>query len=340
MATKRRSGEYPILSSQTIAVVFLLLLGGAVAAIWWLLHAYSNSPDVLAVCGIVVIGAGALGSWWLAARRQQLAERTLRENQRALWHAERALQHTEFDAAQRRMAELYTAAAGQLSAGQETVRLAGLCALEAAAHHHPPARESVVNLLCALLRGPVDEQPRVRAAVQRVLAKHLRPEAFWPDVELDLSGAELTDVDLSGCEVAAVRFTGAVFHGTADFSRTRFIGDALFNDATFHGRARFDEAEFRGQAWFTAAGFHEHAGFGRTVFQAPGDFTATTFHRGAELGSAVTPADARVRLDLPFEVVREWPDGWQVRPPIVEAEGAVAGLDGVWGELVPVGRKS
>jgi hypothetical protein len=112
-----------------------------------------------------------------------------------------------------------------LGSDKTPVRLAGLYALERLAHGNPPQRQGIVNVICAYLRMPytppaasppdtdTDEaqaalraehreptrEREVRLAAQRILAGHLRPhrvEAFWANIDLDLTNARLIDFDL------------------------------------------------------------------------------------------------------------------------------------------------
>lgn len=69
--------------------------------------------------------------------------------------------------------------------------------------------------------GAVQER-EVRATAQRILAANLRPNepAYWPDVQLDLTGATLVGADFSGCYLH-----GAKFYAVAWFHENKVIGD-------------------------------------------------------------------------------------------------------------------
>jgi hypothetical protein len=101
-------------------------------------------------------GVGAAVTLLLAVRRQR--------------HQELTAAHTNHDAAERRVTELYTKAAEQLGNAQAPVRLAGLYALERLAQDTTALRQTIVDVLCAYLRMPYtlpaeqDRPEKIRAA--------------------------------------------------------------------------------------------------------------------------------------------------------------------------------
>jgi len=110
------------------------------------------------------------------------------------------------------------------------------------------------------------QERQVRLTAQRILAAHLQAEPkgrrgkpsnpkFWPDIDLDLTGATLLDCRLDGCRLrtGTFTFTDAHFTGDATFGEVTFTGDAGFNQVTFTGDARFDKATFTGNARFDDA---------------------------------------------------------------------------------------
>jgi hypothetical protein len=133
------------LSNWTIAAGALVVL--AVAAVVWfvLLRRYSGQGaqvqlDAIRTAGTLVIGTGGAVGLLLTARRQ--------------CYTELALVHTDRDATERRITELYTKAADQLGSDQAPVRLAGLYALERLAHSTVEHRQTIVDVICAYLRMP------------------------------------------------------------------------------------------------------------------------------------------------------------------------------------------
>ncbi|MGH3939009.1 MAG: hypothetical protein ACRDTG_10315 [Pseudonocardiaceae bacterium] len=181
----------------------------------------------------MVVTGGAL-TLLLAARRQLSTEQTL-EHQREVDRA------TAQDATERRITELYTRAVEQLGAEKAPVRLSGLHALERLAQHNPAQRQTIVDVICAYLRMPYtppdDQAPgedapeeahsryeqhrqelQVRLTAQRILAAHLRPKAmeiFWVNLDLDLTGAHLHQLDLTACRRRRAQF------GRTEFARAQ-----------------------------------------------------------------------------------------------------------------------
>jgi uncharacterized protein YjbI with pentapeptide repeats len=231
----------------------------------------------------------------------------------------------------RRPANLYTKSVEQLGSEKAPVRLGGLYALERLAQDHFEQRQTIVNVLCAYLRmpytlpgePPVDDtddklitahreraqEREVRLAAQRILGHHLRPgddrdnpaETFWVDIDLDLTGATLIDLDLDRCTTRRALFVRATFTGMALFDRATFTGLAGFADATFTGSANFRSATFTGivlfdQATFTSiakfdqATFTSHACFERVTFTGSAGFHGVTFTQHADFGGAALPS--------------------------------------------------
>jgi hypothetical protein len=295
-----------------------------------------------------VAAAGAAVALLIAVRRQRLAE-----DAHAL--AMTAQQHTEFDAAERRVTELYVKAVEQLGSDDAAVRLGGLYALERVGQTNLGQRQTVINVWCAYLRMPYwpsDGAPvtpdsaaaapdasgrpprqelQVRLTAQRLLVDHLSlpgarkddtrhpPQAgpqqpFWPGIDLDLSGAVLTDWRMPRGHVHRAVLTSAIFLGLAHFGHATFTADADFTGTTFTGLARFDycrfwhnanfdRATFNGDARFDAACIGQFAAFEEATFQRVASFAGTTCAEGFVLDCAT--ADPQV--DNTY-----WPAGWYV----------------------------
>jgi uncharacterized protein YjbI with pentapeptide repeats len=223
---------------------------------------------------------------------------------RHFWRAEQASDARQLDVIERRGSDSYARAADQLGSEKAPVRLAGLYALERLAQVDARYRQTVVNVICAYLRMPYappeqagdtvgDVAERgVRVAAQRVLASHLRPadaEIFWPDIDLDLTGATLIDFAMAGCQVRTVMFDRAHFAGEIAFTDARFAGDARFSNARFvsrlagfrgawfGARVDFTGAGFAGDTDFAGAKFTAEALFGKAVFAGMVDFSQVAF---------------------------------------------------------------
>lgn len=356
---------------QPISWWWALLAGALVAAaaattMWFMLAqteplqgAQRATARIDAIRTALTVGAGTGGAaaLLLALRRQWLSEHThIRQ--------EEADAAAEFDAAERRITELYTAAAGQLGSDSPPVRLAGLYALERLAQDHPNHRQTIVDVFCAYLRMPFTptsppglleselaglsvpertaavaaqqaaaaawEQERVvRVTAQHILTRHLwvgidRGEdptwplhpapgepKFWPDIELDLTGAVLLDFEFTGRRVETATFAGTRFVGGANFAHAEFV-----QHGHFHG-ARFEQ----GSAHFLGAWFGSRVVFLRTDF---GDkpavfdgatFAGMTFFDGAIMGGGVSFEAARALADFNrnWGSIRQWPEGWTER---------------------------
>ncbi|WP_051791428.1 pentapeptide repeat-containing protein [Amycolatopsis jejuensis] len=287
-----------ILSGRTILICTVTMAAVAAAACWFLFTRYGNGTeadrvrlDGIRTVGTIVVGTGGALALLLAARRQQTAERDLATKRADLRLREQANTDARHDATERRINELYLKAVEQLGADPAPVRLAGLYALDRLAQDNSRLRPTITNVLSAYLRMPYDlatsgvgPEPRqereVRLTAQRLLVQHLtpgaRPEQFWEDVELDLSGAVLFDFSLNGSTLHNASFTGA-----------HFVGEAWFHEATFTGATRFDETTFDSAAWFVGATFTGSTQFENAVFCddarfEDAEFVGTTLFRQAK----------------------------------------------------------
>ncbi|GGS19067.1 pentapeptide repeat-containing protein [Actinokineospora fastidiosa] len=281
-----------------VAAAIALATAALVVALWWAGTSGLSGPELVTArfdalrTGLSVgLGGGGVFALYLAWRRQRSTEIGLRQKERdqadvakAYALQERVAAATEADAAARRITDLYTKAAEQLGSDKAPVRLAGLYAMERLAQDNPSQRQTIVNVLCAYLRMPFTDDPddlasaqerQVRVTAQRILSAHLRhqnvpSESFWPDIDLDLSGAVLVEFNMTNTRVRGARFANATFVGAAWFNGVTFAGDARFYDATFTGPARFHNSTFRAKALFQRATFAEPPDFAGVV--APAEF--------------------------------------------------------------------
>ena len=312
-----RRPTYRVLSTRTIALAAAALVVIGVGVATWLLIAYgdgsaesTNRLDAIKTAGTIVVGTGGAGALWLAARRQRTSEISLRQKDldhekvdRAHALQERMAAATEADAVERRITDLYTKAAEQLGSDKAPVRLAGMYALERLAQVAPSQRQTVVNVLCAYLRMPFEEsgpeeERQVRLTAQRILATHAAEgDTHWPNLDLDLTGATLLDLDFTGCVVdrldcakarlcgwsrlgaATIRdssFEAAEFLGSVSFAGATFVRP-LFWNTRFADLAGFDDVRFVGDTVFNGADFETDVSFDRTTFEASALFSETTF---------------------------------------------------------------
>lgn len=219
-------------------------------------------------------------------------------------------------------------------------------------------------------RDPHEER-EVRLAAQRLLSDHLRWRSprkwqraatanplFWQNIDLDLSGAMLLNLDLNECRINRADFGGTTFYNGPWFGATTFNGQAWFAGASFTGDsaavAYFGEAAFNGSAVFQGSSFGDLAQFRNATFARgawfanttykDANFTAVTFDGVAEFGAATFAGLANFNgatfndegrfayvegenIDLIGARVlhaqgsHAWPGGWQVEPS--GAEGGV-----------------
>jgi uncharacterized protein YjbI with pentapeptide repeats len=322
-----RDPTYRVLSVRTIALAALALVVIGVGVAAWLLIAYgdgtpesTNRLDAIKTAGTIVVGTGGAGALWLAARRQRTSEIALRQKDldhekvdRAHALQERMAAATEADALERRVTDLYTKAAEQLGSDKAPVRLAGMYALERLAQANADQRQTVVNVLCAYLRMPFEEsgpaeERQVRLTAQRILAAHaVEGDAHWPDLDLDLTGATLLDLDLTECVVRRLSCANARLYGETrligatiwhtSFEEAEFAGPVSFTGATFTGPALFLYARFK-SAYFDATRFVKNARFSEARFAIEASFRSTQFEAAARYSNTVFAGDVQ------FDAVR------------------------------------
>ena len=278
---------------QPLAAGFWMLAaaGAAALAIWlttaWLLAVADDAPatdkakirvDAVRTGLAAGGGTGAAVGLMLAFRRQR--------------HAELATALGQLDAAERRITELYNAAAEQLGSDKAPVRLTALYTLERLANDNPPHRQTIVNIICAYLRMPysppgevVDgarearqaarrfqaarngrrpfsttpearpdprEEHQVRLTAQRILQNHLHDDADVPWADLFLDLTGATLVDFGLSMCANIN---------ADFREATFVNYVSFTGTVFSGPGDFSGASFTGFANFSNASFSNVALF-------------------------------------------------------------------------------
>ena len=315
-----------------------IVLGGALvgvvgaAAVAALLHFYGGGTDrdragldVVRTAGALVAGTGGAIALLLAARRQRSTELTLEHQWLTLEHQREVAATVAQDAVEQRITEIYTRAVDQIGNDQALVRLGGLHALERLAQQNSAQRQTIVDVICAYLRMPYalpDDEPlgedasakthlryerqrqelQVRLTAQRILAAHLRTDAvhtFWPDIDLDLTKAQLHQFDLTHCHIRKAQFSGAQFTEYAGFAQARFAVNAAFEGARFTGYAAFEGARFTGNAGFAEAQFTGYADFKGARFAGKAEFS------GARLaGGGAGFSGARFAREAEFSTAR------------------------------------
>jgi len=286
-----------VLRTRTILLwgAGLLVVAGVAAALLLTLLGGGRPQDVarldaLRTAATIVVGTGGAAALLLAARRQRSAELDLAQK--------------DHDATERRITEIYGKAADQLGSDKAPVRLAGLYSLERLAGGYAEHRQTIVNVLCAYLRMPFKhsaknaEELQVRKTAQRILMLHLRPGSgeqpsgdFWPDVDLDFSGATLVGLNLTHCSIRSIVCFETRFLELVSFRGTEFRTKADFNQAHFTGRVDFRGTVFGG----------DRDSFNGAVFAGPADF-------GTKSAARLAGAEAQGGFR------RTWPQDWEERP--------------------------
>jgi uncharacterized protein YjbI with pentapeptide repeats len=249
---------------------------------------------------------------------------------RRQYHREIATVLSDLDAAERRrVTELYTTAAEQLSSDTAPARLGALHALERLAQDNPAHRQAVVNVLCAYLRMPFSptepaskpepgageglkepgteneaasdwnggtwqQERRVRLAAQRILAEHLRDDRTKGQPSTDPPDARFWNnigLDLTGATLIDFNLVNGVM-ADANFRRAAFSRDASFSGAVFGGDARFSGAVFGGAARFGEATFSGDASFLEAAFRGDALFGEAAFSHGAGFRGATFAGNA------------------------------------------------
>ncbi|MGB6164706.1 MAG: pentapeptide repeat-containing protein [Pseudonocardiaceae bacterium] len=334
------------LSRRAIGLGSVLLIVVGAVAFAALLYFYGGGTDrdrakldVVRTAGTLAAVPGGAIALFLAARRQRSTELTL-EHQREV-------------AVEQRITELYTRAVDQLGNGQAPVRLGGLHALERLAQNNPVQRQTIVDVICAYLRMPYalpDDKPpgedapaeahtryeqrrqelQVRLTAQRILAAHLWPDAvgtFWPDIDLDLTEAQLHRLDLANCHIRNAQFDGAQFSGDAGFNNAKFSRKAGFDGAQFSGSAWFNGAQFSRAAEFDGAQFSKYAGFHGAQFSMDAGFDGAQFSGSATFDKAQFSGDSGrdagfigARARPAKGIAHSWPATWTTREACEDEE--------------------
>lgn len=299
------------------------MIVATVGAIILFLHAAEGAPsdqrwsantDAIRNGFLVGGGVSGLAALFITVRRQRSSEI--------------ALQHTNYDATNRRNNELFTKAVEQLSNDSRAIRRGGVISLERLANENINFRQSVVDVLCAYLRSnfcppasviphhgegsdqrelvaippamftddePAMEEYELRSAIQDVLTRHLQisGELYGQAALLEKNAwpnGYWDDVNLSLERAVLIGFSlDGCRVGAASFSNARFLGTTMIRSAIFTRSADFDGAKFGRDAWFS-----------HTRFCADTNFLGAEFYHYAGFDH-VHFAEPSVFTDVTFE---------------------------------------
>ncbi|MCG8918257.1 pentapeptide repeat-containing protein [Actinokineospora sp. PR83] len=282
---------------RPVLVVVLPVLVSAAAAVMLLFDRLAPSTpadrlDTVRTGLAVAAGIGALITLALALRRQQ---------------------STEHDATERRLTELYVKAVDQIGSDKPAVRHGGLYALERVAQDNPEHRQTIIDVICAYLRGPYTPPSAPGTRKLNGLRAPLRPAHARPTTPPDTAtAADTTDQDAR--QEREVRLTAQrilrdhlqrrtrdrtwyrwfprphrTFWPDIDLDLTNAtlinidltnttIRTARFDGARFSGDARFDGAQFNGDARFDGAQFNGNARFDGAQFNGNAWFSGAQFN--------------------------------------------------------------
>jgi uncharacterized protein YjbI with pentapeptide repeats len=229
---------------------------------------------------------------------------------------------TEHDATERRLTELYLKAVEQLGSDKAAVRHGGLYALERVAQDNPAQRQTVVDVLCAYLRGPFEAstevvnpcQPGIRRPLLASPTSRLRQSNTDRDWSLPAQRYSAVDAEMRqerqvrlaaqgilrrhlqpGLDVKHrdLSFWSDITIDLADATLIDFdlsnchVNHSNFARARFVGIARFRDATFTGDTSFVESTFAGHAVFFKARFLEGGAwFSDTKFSMSASFESA------------------------------------------------------
>lgn len=332
------NADTKILSTKVIATGFAVLITVTIGSLLVLVSLYPPADgraasDLIRTSANLGFGSGGVAALLLTARRQQSTEETNAKTQQL---TEQSNLHAWHDAKERRITELQSKAGEQLASDKPVVRQNALYQLERLANEDASHEQTVANIICGYLRMPwpdsppsdsprlsndtpneahsgsykeAEEERQVRLTAQRILASNLRRDATRPwektkEIDIDLTGANLINLDFSLCNLGSVRFDNAllqgatrfdeaVFHKHASFKHSRFTeehdhaaatsdNETSFRETRFHDGANFSSATFEGDAQFEDLLVKNIAAFTDSMFYGAVFFKRAEFHGDAQ----------------------------------------------------------
>ncbi len=350
-----------------ITILLAVALFGMVTALLLSLDPKTSGAEAVRTGGLVSAAVVALYALWLNDRRRRVEE------------SRHELERRSHEQDRERVAdERFARAVELLGHEADQVRVGALHALAGLARSRPAYVQTVLDVVCSYLRRPFDhpdyvrdrtgERPQwapaderdadrerqVRLAAQRVISelvpdRHRRPDTL-PDV--DLTGAVLDYLDLSGKIIHKLVLRDTQLHGTNRFSAAEISGDVWFTRAASYGRLKCDGVIFCGGGnfhhvmahdlvSFEGAHFRQGAVFLSSEFHGPVTLAGSTFDKSVDLRRTVFRDDLDLRGRLPYPVrpgtggmmvnasrdIR-LPDGWMVRE-----DGRIGRIDGPEAQL-------
>ncbi|MEU8356368.1 pentapeptide repeat-containing protein [Nonomuraea sp. NPDC048882] len=215
-------------------------------------------------------------------RRRALQEETSLGSTEELQPAART--HETHESASASHQALYLQAISLLSSDDVHVRAGALEILEKVGENSTSMRRSVISAICRYLRndGRRRDVDDAHILAQRIIARHIawprrkygqdRPSTFWEDMEIDLQGALLKDLDMSHAHVMSACFRNADLRGDTWLQDLLVEESLSFEGAHLNGDFYFSGSEVCGGASFAGVIFRGAALFGRSVFEYDSNF--------------------------------------------------------------------
>lgn len=308
-----------------ITMLLAVALFGTVTALLLSLDRATSVSESIRTGGLVSAAVVALYALWLNDRRRRVEE------------SRHELERRSNEQTWERVAdERFARAVELLGHEADQVRVGAVHALAGLARSRSSYVQTVLDVICSYLRRPfdhpdyvqnrtgerppwetaderdADQERQVRLAAQRVISELLldrrREGAKLPD--LDLTGALLDYLDLSGKVVGQLVLRDAQLHGTTRLNATEINGEAWFTRAVSYGRLECDNVVFRGRSnfphliahdrvSFEGAHFQQGAVFLSSEFHGPVTLAGSTFDKSVDLRRTVFRSDLDLRCQLP-----------------------------------------
>ena len=345
--TGRRDGWWLL-----ITILLAVALFGTVTALLLTLDRTTSVSESIRTGGLVSAAIVALYALWLNDRRRRVEE------------SRHDLERHSNEQAQERVAdERFARAVELLGHEADQVRVGAVHALAGLARSRSSYVQTVLDVICSYLRRPfdhpdyvhnrigahaqwdaaderdADQERQVRLAAQRVLSELLLDRCQEGDKlpDLDLTGALLDYLDLSGKAIGRLVLRDAQLHGTTRLARTEINGEAWLTRAVSYGRLECDNVVFRGRSNFhhliahdrvslEGAHFQQGAVFLSSEFHGPVTLAGSAFDKSVDLRRTMFRSDLDLRCTLPNPVRPgtggmtvapdcdvALPDGWVVR---------------------------
>jgi uncharacterized protein YjbI with pentapeptide repeats len=294
----RQNGERR--NADALPLVTIMIVFGIFVLVIALQLAVEPGKDLKTVLTTAVVGSAVITAnfgLWLNHRRYRLEEaRQLVERDKAdldqrrhrLEQEKIELEHTKDRREHDKVADdLLVRVVELFGHADARVRGGALHVLAALAAQRPERAQDVVRLVCMYLRTtPADDS--VAGEAQTLLLRVVRHAA--EDLDVDLTGARLTDFVFENVAVRSLILAKARLTGVTSLRRLGFVGDTL-HTGTSHSVLDVDDAEFDGDVWLQGARLRRLSARG-TRFLGKLSIAGTWVALEAALSDSFVAADA------------------------------------------------